>query len=503
MSCTRLGDAPSQAPALHRLLCRECRHGNRADRMIGLAMDCLNAEPVPPDGPARVMRALSLPCASLAMQQVLRRRSADRLWRRALAVVMTLIVVSYTWLWWIDRDPGVRVPEPPMPLTNAFDDFEAAGLAVTMDDRIGEALSELPRDRKASATSLADLEKIIRQNEEALRLVRAGFQHEYREPPIRSFSQTLPHYAKDRGLARLLALEALVHERRGRMARANACDLDAIELGMRIRNGGTVIGALVGYACAAIGRAGLWDRLDRMSAQDARAALERLDRLERLRVPVADNLIEEKWCGVASLLEIMSDPRWRWHLGDLGSTGVDGGAMKLQNLAAYLAMLPFSKRAILDRYMYWLDRQVAYARAYPLMPEPKPEGSLDRINEVLLPVFSSLVHKDASERSMHSLLRASLALRAYRLERGGLPRSLDDLVRTGYIDAVPEDPFVADGSTLRYRLSPGGPVVYSVGPDHVDNGGAPIGQETTFRRELSRTVQADSIGDVVAGVNKP
>ena len=61
-------------------------------------------------------------------------------------------------------------------------------------------------------------------------------------------------------------------------------------------------------------------------------------------------------------------------------------------------------------------------------------------------------------------------LRAYRARNGKLPDKLDDLV-PDFIPVVPRDPF--DGQAMRMKRIGQGGVVYSIGPDMVDNGGAP------------------------------
>ncbi|MFO0806076.1 MAG: hypothetical protein U0791_23475, partial [Gemmataceae bacterium] len=91
-----------------------------------------------------------------------------------------------------------------------------------------------------------------------------------------------------------------------------------------------------------------------------------------------------------------------------------------------------------------------------------------------------------------------LAIRIHQLERGTLPTTLDDLVRTGILRAIPLDPFC--DAPFRYRISPGEtlpappqvvttlgaktppggeprpipagqPVLWSTGPDGADDGG--------------------------------
>jgi hypothetical protein len=77
--------------------------------------------------------------------------------------------------------------------------------------------------------------------------------------------------------------------------------------------------------------------------------------------------------------------------------------------------------------------------------------------------------------------QAGLAIERYRLAEGRLPESLKDLIPT-YMQAVPLDPY--DGRSLKYRkLVPSvveglktGYVVYSIGYDMTDEGGAERGR---------------------------
>ena len=66
-------------------------------------------------------------------------------------------------------------------------------------------------------------------------------------------------------------------------------------------------------------------------------------------------------------------------------------------------------------------------------------------------------------------LKVGLAIERARLAQNDvLPSSLDALVPQ-YLSAIPQDPF--DGP-LRFKKLPGGYVIYSVGADAVDDGGA-------------------------------
>jgi len=73
--------------------------------------------------------------------------------------------------------------------------------------------------------------------------------------------------------------------------------------------------------------------------------------------------------------------------------------------------------------------------------------------------------------AFNRLLATELALRCYCAERSsGPPPRLEDLVPE-YLAAVPEDPF--SGRPLIYRPNRTKWLLYSVGPDGVDNGGRP------------------------------
>jgi hypothetical protein len=64
-------------------------------------------------------------------------------------------------------------------------------------------------------------------------------------------------------------------------------------------------------------------------------------------------------------------------------------------------------------------------------------------------------------------VRLLLASKAYELEHGKLPGCLEDPV-PDYIDAIPSDAY--DGKPLRYSKER--KIVYSVGSDRIDSGGA-------------------------------
>ena len=79
------------------------------------------------------------------------------------------------------------------------------------------------------------------------------------------------------------------------------------------------------------------------------------------------------------------------------------------------------------------------------------------------------------------LLAVELALRCYQSEQGHPPARLDELA-TKYLSHVSEDPF--SGQPLIYRAQGTNWLLYSVGPDGMDDGGKPVGRGLASRGDL-------------------
>ena len=82
------------------------------------------------------------------------------------------------------------------------------------------------------------------------------------------------------------------------------------------------------------------------------------------------------------------------------------------------------------------------------------------------------------EAAIQRLIIAHLALQAYRAEHGRLPSTWDEVTAEGLPELM-TDPWSRDGETLQYRRTDDGYLLYSVGPNEVDNGGSPPKGEFT------------------------
>jgi len=91
------------------------------------------------------------------------------------------------------------------------------------------------------------------------------------------------------------------------------------------------------------------------------------------------------------------------------------------------------------------------------------------ITNLLWPALARTLQIDIRHQAHSRVTQAGLAIERYRLAEGHLPQSLDNLV-PAFTQVVPQDPF--NGESLRYLSLKNGFIVYSVGEDLSDDGGA-------------------------------
>jgi hypothetical protein len=116
------------------------------------------------------------------------------------------------------------------------------------------------------------------------------------------------------------------------------------------------------------------------------------------------------------------------------------------------------------------ERLAAFAAVQEDVHDGRRGGMLTRM---LWPALARTLHIDIRWLAHSRATRTALALERYRLAEGHLPQSLDNLA-PAYTETVPGDPF--DGQDMKYRALETGFVVYSVGDDLTDDGGAERGK---------------------------
>jgi len=103
------------------------------------------------------------------------------------------------------------------------------------------------------------------------------------------------------------------------------------------------------------------------------------------------------------------------------------------------------------------------------------DGQQRATDPSLVWLLSSLLEHHLNHLTSAALLQAGIALERHRLKYGSHPESLD-AIAPEFLTFVPLDPY--DGQPLRYRRrddAGGSPLVWSVGPNGVDEGGKIVG----------------------------
>ncbi len=397
-----------------------------------------------------------------------------------------------------NQTPDIRVPAPPAPpRPNAFDTYQKAIQSVKRTTEVADALFDA-QGKPRNPVAWSKRAELLAANADASRLAKVALTQTYYQPPIRSFEAQFPYLKQYRNLARLAALDGANRFAEGDSTGGAAACLDGIAMGQQIAGGGALIPRLVSVACQAVARRPLWQNLNRLNASDAHASAHRLEDLAARRIPFKDTLVEEKYTLQGSLGQVWSGkPR-----------SVAGPSPSAEDQGWSNPPVPFlfytiwSKREAYDNITGYMDALIAqsdkpYAERKPIKI---PRDGLSRI---LLPVYATAAFRQtANEDTQTALLAVALALRAYRAENGALLTALPDVVEAGALIHIPADPFAPSPAPLRYRrTSANAYVLYSVGPDGVDDGGKAINNPAATTANKRLLVEPDSKGDIVAGVN--
>ncbi len=248
--------------------------------------------------------------------------------------------------------------------------------------------------------------------------------------------------------------------------------------------GGVLIHWLVGIAIQGIGLSRLETTISHLDAGAARYAARELVRLDEHSPTLADMLSSEQefsLVGAAEQFRKLHAPHDYAALlaGTSGSSGASPQEV-WQGVELYLT----PKWTILNHYRAYMEALIRNARQpYYRHPAPPPLPK-DSFSRVMAPTYAEVAAGGARASALLRVMEVRLAVRAFTLEHGAPPRSIQALV-PGYLPRIPRDPFAP--RSITYRLKQGRPLVYSVGPDGVDDGG----------RSIKGPVSSGSRGDLV------
>ncbi|HHX40612.1 MAG TPA: hypothetical protein GX715_11665 [Armatimonadetes bacterium] len=376
---------------------------------------------------------------------------------RRLLMVSACVAVSLALLWWrhINTVPRYAMPRPALPQPNAFDYYLSAGDA--LDSLRGYPLVQSP------STSPEYLALVVEANEAALATFHAGLRYPFLTPlpDSQALARRLPYLESFRRLGNLLWAESRAALAIDDVEGALEATFLLIRLGIDVTRGGILTHVHVGRDLEQRGLAQLAVVGKELDAQQCRHVLHRLRDLEARRPPLTEAIHRERDLLREFLWRLSRRQpdaihaldtflRRRWSSGPrllylINLRGAHHQLIQRTDEAARLSTLPAGQRA-------------------PLAPATAP--LIERF-DLVRRLHSALQGEDLLQ-TRSRLLQTALALRAYHLEQGRSPDSLDDLVPR-YLPSLPPDPY-GEGDPLRYQARPE-PYAYSLGPDSTDDGG--------------------------------
>lgn len=420
-------------------------------------------------------------------------------------VLFTVVLIV---VWAINnRPPLIDFPKRTLPAVNAADDFHRAFLLSRQMKHRSPLSMPVPYEQ---ANTDANYEACARDAVPMIAAVREGLAHQY-EAPITDSNAPTPLYAEYREIARVLAGSAEHYNRTGRPAEAMAILLDGVEMAAKIPRGDGILGYLVAGAVQSICLYHVEELVPKLGDAALSEAGKRLDRIISEQVPLASIIRIDGEHTIKSWLSTLRDPKTptnpltsefyetnRWLVDEDGSFGAGNLIAQGQQTPS----LPLSKRLQLARFSLadkraMLRENLAYFRAVadecdagPYQPAIRtrvPDNLMMKAGAGMMQTWRRMY---AGSSAALAIARTEIALASYRRSYGRYPDRLP-LLLPSFMTAVPDDPFGGvRGKPLVYRPADDRQsyLLYSLGPDMVDNAGSSVGN-----------YNQEGPGDIVAG----
>ena len=225
-----------------------------------------------------------------------------------------------------------------------------------------------------------------------------------------------------------------------------------------------------------------WSSCPELTAADLRHALADVLTIDEMTAPPSDNLKAEYLFSCQTV--------------KANAVGWSGLPLRLMG---YPERVQYALKLVYANWLSQIDRPrfrrlLATGRQWELFepdpatpPNPKllsPAEIEDRCGlaqgttqaamiSLLMPSVRAFIDALDRERTRQAALVLGLVLELYHREHGHFPAALDDLVKAGYLNSIPADPF-GKGEPFRYRLETDpkqGATLWSVWTDGIDQNG--------------------------------
>ena len=379
---------------------------------------------------------------------------------------------------------AVAIPDAKLPNPNGYDLLVKAAKSVNREG----AGSPLTMEKLSPEEDLKRQRASTQKNAAPLALVRQALKMPIVVPPKRGLRAPSPPYSDLRWLSRIILQESAVRAADGNPNLAVDGALDVVEMGAVLQNNSNSIGMLVGLAIESLGRGDIMRRRGEMSPEEAAQAARRLQAIEAKRPSFAAIQQEVMRNNLSEMRDLLRGPEWKKFR---DGSDTKSYARMLKGFGDITALRRTSDLQIESNFMAASQAIIArdrlpYSPKLPIVPDPADAMSALFVGaETSRGVTRSRVSYERNAAA-HRLLMVDLALQASTPSIDKYPQSLSELAPK-YLKPVPRDPF-APNSPLGYKRQGDTFLLYSVGPDGIDNGGEPI---------KGRGISRDSVGDIL------
>ena len=366
-----------------------------------------------------------------------------------------------------------ELPERSLPSPNGYDVAVRAAHRIPASSPLFRAVisSETPILQKVVTV---DWERLLAKQRPDLLAVRRAFSLQWQVP-------RLEENLDPDVVARCFALESRLAAARREPEVALEWSLDAIELGGHLCRGGVVLHRYTGQSCQELG------------LREAERIVPRLSGDGLLRAAARVRRIREAWPTIGETLEnahLLSRVKSTGFLQELSRKSfweqLDEAATRGKEPPLQL-QLPLMQQVIsIHRWATWQRTLIPHAMVAPELDRyyreliavsgrPAPHGvQVHPVTNIWAEIYAdrSFTGRYRGEWPRHNLalLEAALVVAHYHQVRGKDPASLQAIPAEWW----PQVPVDVWGQPVRCRLKEGRAVVYSIGPDGVDDGGRAV-----------------------------
>ncbi|HEY2584644.1 MAG TPA: hypothetical protein VGI81_02640 [Tepidisphaeraceae bacterium] len=354
--------------------------------------------------------------------------------------------------------------------------YEKAFARMQADKTLSDAGSPLEADRPdlrgpSVAQLLARHAATLRLLREATAMPVCRFEHDYARPSI---TMLLPELSRIRSAGRLLSLDARHASATGDSGTAIAEVNALFRLARAAGSEPIIVSQLVGIALDGLGIEVLEDVLPHVRQSGELGELHIGDPASVAR-STRRSLQGEEAFGLSVFSDLAAGRLTVQQLvGSMeGQAGADVAALPPLSLLMRVFVMPSDVRA----YQQYIESCQAKAEG-PFVRTTDQDREAARsaaghglLTTIIMPALDRFLLQAAEGQALHAAAWTGLAADRYRLDHGSFPASLDALVPQ-YLDDVPIDPF--DGGPLKLSVRGDECLIYSIGPDRKDDGGAPF-----------------------------